>query len=300
LFDFVDEAGVNELYDSIKQSMDRFKANRKSLGNVFEAFDQDLDTLYEILDGRENEPEAEDKSNLLEHVSPVPSLFTSLENHATVVASHLESLVKHFDLCLSALRHTEGGGEYISKASQEDTPQLTGLGLGIHLEDDRPDEEALSEADRLGMLAVIMKDAHEVDAVVNEIRDALAEMEDHLDNVSSYVSNLRHTSNRHYTAYGLLKTAIEKVPDYINGCSEFQIAWENEKRLLDTKMDEIEGLTEFYEGFASGYDALIVEVHKRRAARRDMDKIARQALSQIEKLHKGLQLFSSYTSMKHC
>jgi autophagy-related protein 17 len=295
LFDFVDEHGVQELYESIKQSMDRFDGYRQSLHHVFRAFEHDLDSLMKALQPvlPQLEENTEIKENLLVHdISPVPSLFTSLENHATEVASHLESLVKHYDLCLSALRNTEGGGEFISKASQEETPQLAGLGLGItNLEDDKP-TETISEQDRLNILAIIMKDATEVDGVVDEIRDGLAEMEEHLSQIETYVIALRATSKRLQSTYGLLKAAMEKVPDYIAGCSEFQIAWEDEKRLLDTKMDEIEGLTEFYDEFSSGYDALIVEAHRRRYARKEMDKIAKQALSQIDKLHKGMSACS--------
>jgi autophagy-related protein 17 len=287
LFDFVDEAGVNDLYDSIKQSMDRFETYRTELGVVFRSFDDDLDALLQVLDPTDQNLKKSEENVALHDVSPVPSLFCSLENHATLVASHLESLVKHYDLCLSALRNTEGGGEFISKESQEDAPHLAGLGLGItNLDEERP-TPSISEQDRLNMLAVVIKDASEVDEVVDEIRDSLAEMEDHLSQIEAYVVSLRDMSRRLQKTYEMLQSAMERIPDYINSCSEFQIAWEDEKRLLDTKMDEIEGLTEFYDGFSSSYDALIVEVHKRRVARREMDKIVRHAMSQVEKMHKG-------------
>jgi autophagy-related protein 17 len=284
LLDFVDEAGVNDLYDSVKQSMDRFETFRAGLKNVFRCFDNDLDSLIEVLEPKSHMKKSEEVD--VYDMTPIPSLFGSLENHATDVASHLESLVKHYDLCLSALRSTEGGGEFISKASEEDAPHLAGLGLGItNLEEEKPSR--IGEQDRLNMLAVIVKDAGEVDEVVDEIRDALAEMEEQLSQIETYVIELRTMSKRLQMSYGLLKNVSEKVPGYINECSGFQIAWEDEKGILNTKIDEIEGLTEFYDGFSGGYDGLIVEVHRRRTAKREMDKIARQALAQIEKIYRG-------------
>jgi autophagy-related protein 17 len=209
----------------------------------------------------------------------------------------LEGLVKHYDLCGSALKHTEGGGEAISKASQgdprQDESRIAGFGLGITRLDEETAPQPVDEDDRLSMLAIIIKDAGEVDDVVDEIRDRLAEMEEHLTRIQMYISSLRSTYNRLRNSLEQLKIIVDRVPDYINDCSMFQASWEEEKGILATKMEEIESLTEFYSGFARGYDGLIVEVQRRRHSKREMDKIARHALSQIEKLYRGMSTQSS-------
>lgn len=292
LFDFVDEAGVNELYESIKQSMDRFDAARKLLLDTCGSFDNDLGLIRDTLDPA---GDAKDRQvdNALEDVSPFPSLLYSLETHATEVASHLEGLVKHYDLCVSALKSTEGGGEAISKASEGEADQheskLAGFGLGITKLDDEVVPQFLSEEDRINMLTVLVKDAGEVDDVVNEISDRLVDMEDQLAQIHLYMQKLRATSSRLRSGLHLLKRVMDNVPVYITGCTDFQAAWEDEKEVLATKMEEIEGLTEFYSGFARGYDGLIIEVQRRRHVKREMEKIAKSATSQIEKLYKGTE-----------
>jgi autophagy-related protein 17 len=84
-----------------------------------------------------------------------------------------------------------------------------------------------------------------------------------------------------------MKAIVGRVQHYNIQCAVFQASWEEERSVLATKMDEIESLTEFYSGFARGYDGLIVEVQRRRNSRREMDKIIRHALSQVERLYNG-------------
>jgi autophagy-related protein 17 len=113
LFDFVDEAGIDEMENSIKASIDRFESARAILAETCERFEQDLRSLHDSLEVSPEEKEigAED----LDGISPVPALFYALETRATETAAHLEGLVKHYDLCVTALKHTEGGGEAISR-----------------------------------------------------------------------------------------------------------------------------------------------------------------------------------------
>jgi autophagy-related protein 17 len=290
LFDFCDEGGVRQLYDSIKDSMDRFKSSRQSLLNTFASFDQDLGAIDDTL----NPPDEEDtrgKSKYEDVDTPLPSLFASLENQASEIAKHLEGLVKHYDLCVSALKNTEGGGEAISKASQGDVDQneskLAGFGLGITRFDDEALPQSLTDEDRASMLAIIAKDAQEVDDVVNEISDRLADMEEHLANIHDYMLGLRTTSSRLRSALKLLKQAASNIPVYIQACAEFQVAWAEEREVLDEKMKEIELSTDFYSGFAAGYDGLIVEVQRRKQAKREIEKVVKHAMAQIDKLCRG-------------
>jgi autophagy-related protein 17 len=293
LFDFVDEVGVNDLYDSIKQSMDRFDQSQKCFVDTCTSFDDILSNATEALEA-DQEDLSKSQGYDVDGVSPVPSFFYALETHATEVASHLQGLVKHYDLCVSALRSTEGGGEAISKASQDEgTPQASRLaefGLGItRLDQDAAPEQ--SAEDRIAMLAVIIKDAREVDDVVDEIKDRLADMEEHLARIQAYIDMLRSTSDRLRYTHHMLKQLLDQIPEYVSSCAVFQQAWEDEKGILTQRMEEIESLTEFYVGFAGGYDDLIIEVQRRRKVRRDMEKIASHALSQIEKLYKRMFSF---------
>jgi autophagy-related protein 17 len=284
----VDEGGVNDLYDSVRQGIDRCDVARQTFIETYNSFDDDLKMIGNAL-----QPDEEDAHQPYTHdedISPIPSLYYTLEQNATACAEHLQGLVKHYDLCVVALKHTEGGGEVVSKFSKEDQEEskLAGFGLGItNAEEDAP--KALSPEDQANMMKILVKDAGEVEDVVVELNDRIADMEEHLSQIQSYIQMLRSTSRRQAKALVLIKRVSGNVPNYINACAEFQAHWEEEQEGLIGKVEEIEGLQEFFLGFASGYDNLILEVQRRRQAVRDMEKIARHAVSQIEKLYKGMQ-----------
>jgi len=84
----------------------------------------------------------------------------------------------------------------------------------------------------------------------------------------------------------MLKQLLDQIPEYISACAIFQSAWEDEKDVLSQRMEDIEGLTEFYVGFAGGYDNLIVEVHRRKRAKKEMEKVISKALAQVEEIYK--------------
>jgi autophagy-related protein 17 len=299
LFDFVDEAGIGEMENSIKASIDRFESARATLAETCERFEQDLRSLHESLEVPPEEKEIGGEN--LDGISPVPGLFYALETRATETAVHLEGLVKHYDLCVTALKHTEGGGEAISQASDGEQSQqasaLAGLGVDLGKFEEAP-PQPMSEEERTDMIAVLVKDAGEVGDVVSEMKDGLAEMEDQLVQIVSYVQILRNASHRLKTALGLLKQVAANVPVYITACAEFQSAWEDEKTVLNEKMDGLEGLRDFYAGFADAYDGLIIEVQRRKRARREMEKVVAGAMAELNTLYQGMSLpLSSSTSI---
>lgn len=310
LFDFVDEAGVNDLYDSIKHSMDRFESIRRTLLDACAAFDRDLAHIRATLEP----PDAVAAANATAAAppdtpaeSPVPALFYALEAHATEVASSLEGLVKHYDLCVTALKHTEGGGEAISKASQgeadrhhaHNTAQLADLGymqlaqVGGEGDGDDDDESgagggagALGERDRADLLTVLTKDAGEVEDVVQEISDRLADMEEQLARIHGYVGALRTRAGRMRRGVRLMRETAGRIPAWMGVCEEFRREWAEEKGVVGGRLEELRDLEEFYLGFAEAYDGLVVEVDRRRRVRKEMERVVRHAMRDIDKLYK--------------
>ncbi|KAG6985298.1 serine/threonine-protein kinase RIO1 [Physcia stellaris] len=63
----------------------------------------------------------EDSAENAETISLVPDILTSMEDNAREMADNLESLVKHYDLCVSAIKHTEGGGDAAQRIAGEST-----------------------------------------------------------------------------------------------------------------------------------------------------------------------------------
>ena len=132
MVDFIDEAGVKELYDTVKASMDRCQLAKQTFGSTSTALDQRVQDVLKALEPTIDELEQHQAYHTT-GPSPVPDLFNDLENHATMVASHLEGLVKHYDLCMLALKHTEGAGEAMGRVSDDDThlqdeSKLAGIG----------------------------------------------------------------------------------------------------------------------------------------------------------------------------
>lgn len=200
--------------------------------------------------------------------------------------------MKHYDLCVTALKHTEGGGEAINQAASteghdQEASALAGLGVDLGKLDETP-PKPMSEEERTEMLAVLAKDAAEVEDVVSEIKDQLAEMEDQLAHVEAYLQTLRDTSKRLKQGLGLLKHVAGNVPSYITACAVFQGAWEDEKVVLTEKKEGLEGLKEFYSGFADAYDGLIVEVQRRKNVKRETEKVIKAAMGELEKLYQGM------------
>lgn len=287
LFDFVDDSGIDNLYDSIRQSMDRYKSVREHYQDICETFDKDIAAVHQSLTMPREEQETEQRM-LSYSGSPIAALHSSLETHATETAKLLEGLVKHYDLCVTALKHTEGGGEAITQAeSSEQEEQLAGFGVDLGVIENQAAPQEMSDAEKAEMLAVLQKDAAEVDDVINEIKDRLAEMEEQLGQVAAYIQILRNTADRLRSALKRLKEVASKVTGYINESAEFQSAWADEKAFLLEKMEEVEALADFNSGFADAHDGLIVEAQRRKHVRNKMEKIMKEAMSHIEQLYQG-------------
>ena len=292
LFDFIDESGVNSLYASIKASIDRFDAARSDFESTRDTYESELGQIknsFLIPDD-----EVLQRIQSYAGVSPVPSFFSSLENHATEAAGHLEGLVKHYDLCVTALRHTEGGGDAIIRTSGSvegaselppEASQLVGLGVDLGTLSHNGPPEPMSAAERAEMLAVLAKDAAEVEDVVAEITDRLADMEDQHSSIVSYLGALRATFYRMQATLEFVKQVISQVPDYITAAAEFRAHWEEEKQTLTERAEEMNNTISIFAGFSTAYDGLIVETQRRRHVKARMERIMEKAMNEIEKLY---------------
>jgi autophagy-related protein 17 len=145
--------------------------------------------------------------------------------------------------------------------------------------------KAISDQERKELFNVLVKDADEVDEVVADIKDSLVEMEDNMVQITTYVDSLKEAYGRLREASAFLKEITGKLPLYISACAEFQRAWDDEKGLLLEKLEELEGLKDFYAGFSDAYDELILEVHRRRQVRHSMDKVIKGALQELNALY---------------
>jgi autophagy-related protein 17 len=84
------------------------------------------------------------------------------------MAALLDSLVQHFDLCVNAIRHTEGGYAAVRKAASSQPPGAEAVSVSgvMNTENDPPSDEPISDEERREMFDVLEKDASQVDDVV--------------------------------------------------------------------------------------------------------------------------------------
>lgn len=205
------------------------------------------------------------------------------------MAHLLASLTHHFDMCVTAVRTTEGGVALARRRAAEATQSQGSDGVSIsgviaEQESNVPDLEPKTVKDRAEMLKVVVQDAGEVDDVVQEIQERLAAME------QEYIvlQDQQETSERAYSgmvmAYVMLQEIGDRLADYVAAEGDFKTRWDMEKESIFAKLQEMQQLKEFYERYASAYDSLILEVERRRAVDDRVRSIWRKAQESADKL----------------
>ena len=275
LVDFVDESGVEGLLGAIKESIDATVAARQTFKKSNKLLEDETAHVKNLLEAQDGRGSAGELSNGLQ--SPIPDILQGMDERAQEMADNLESLVKHFDMCVTAIKHTEGGGA----AAQNITTDLPeGVELGLTNEDD-----PLSEEERTEMLTVLEKDASEAEEVVIEIKDRSTEIEAYFEQSVAHYDLLSETHAREITAFKLLEEVGGKLPAYILQSQIFLAKWEDEKVKIEERMDELEVLRGFYDGFLRAYDKLIIEIGRRKAMESKIAKVAQEAMGKIDRLY---------------
>lgn len=291
LHDFIDEDTHLSLLDALRSTIDSYNDAQATLQTTRTSFDESLkavDLATQVVDelqSKSPKPSAEDEGP---DRDSIPELFHSLTTHATETASLLQSLISHYDLCITALKHTEGGGEAARAAtnSEADTTIKT---------DNSPIEESLyrnkirepiSEEERLEMLAVLENDAQEVDDVLLEIRERLSEMEMHGTQLSSWASRARKAHVGLQCVLQLLREIGEELPTHINAAKTFRSSWAELQEDIISKTEELNSLAVFYDNFIASYASLLREVERRQMVDKKMNKIAERARKDIEALYR--------------
>jgi autophagy-related protein 17 len=283
LHDFVDGQGVDNLKSSIRNSIDQVQEAQKDFSYSISCFDSDLLAVEKAI--ASITISSPSSSDVLE--SPIPSRLRSLESHAKEMAILLQSLGRHFDLCVTAIKHTDGGGAAARSITGDLPKGMDVMDRGSSGDDDGAPPEPITAEERENMLDVLSKDSAEVEDVVIEIRDRLAEMEVQFDPVSSHVSYLSGAHDDAIAAFQLLEEIGTRLPVYVSNSREYLVRWEDEKARIESRMEDLDGLREFYEGFLKAYDGLIIEVGRRRGVQVRMEAIAQEAMTRLEQLHDG-------------
>jgi autophagy-related protein 17 len=304
LHDFVDERGVAELHAALKSSIDRTTAAQAQLDSSNRAFDDELLSIKEALGtyraaaklassrSSSSPSSSSDSNSSLPSMSSMPSMLHSLEMHAQEMANLLESLVRHFDLCVTAVKHTEGGGA-AAKSITGDMPVGVPVGgrIGSNIEEDinanlNAPLDPLSNSEYQEMVNVLFKDAAEAEDVVMEIQDRIGEMESVLENVLGQRDALRSIYNATTDIYQHLSSlGSTRLPGYIAQAHNFTRVWHEENDRISGGLADLSDLNSLYDGFLDAYDGLIVEVARRKHVRQRVEKVLRDARHKLDQLY---------------
>jgi autophagy-related protein 17 len=292
LYDFVDEANHEDLLASLRTLIDTFNDSRADLDDNISRFDDSIARVVSALQGEDGET---DDSNPPSKITPydepplsIPALFHDMESHAAEMATLLQSLISHYDLCVSALKHTEGGGEAAREAVQaadELAKNAQGVEESLYAAATVPDP--MDAAERAEMLRVLENDAAEVEDVVGELRERGSEIEGLYGQLCSRAENSRKTMRGLRRAVESMHAVRDALPVYLDAVAGFREGWSNLRASMQGKTQELVGLCGFYEQFWSGYKKLLREVDRRAAVEAQMVKVAEKARQDLEKLYEA-------------
>jgi autophagy-related protein 17 len=282
LHDFVDDNGVETIKQAMEVAIDNVQDAQQEMNESIQVLEADLQSVNEVLSGREDLSGTESE---LQHSTSIAKTLTLLETHAHEMAQGLESLVKHFDLCVTAIKHTEGGGEAVFQTMNAE--EVDAVGLGMH--ELQAPALPLNDQERTEMLQVLENDAQEVDEVVMEIEERNAEMEAHLENIHRWKENQENLYNDVITAFRLLEKVSGRLSGYVADTARHAMKWNEEKAKIADGISGMEELCDYYANFLHAYDGLIVEVARRRAVKKQMERIVNEAHAQLEQLYESDQ-----------
>ncbi|QIW94752.1 hypothetical protein AMS68_000270 [Peltaster fructicola] len=285
LFDFVDESQYEDVSESVRTLIDNFQASRMDVENSLDKFKDLVEDVSVLLQSPARPDSPSVKATIYdEPLLSVAEAFGTMEEHAAEIANLLQSLIAHYDLCVSALKHTEGGQEAVRKAV------LTGGASDVALDESLfearlPDD--ISDEDRTQMMTVLEGDAEEVDEVVGDIRERSAELERLHEQFLRRADTAKASDRNLKQAVGFLQRIRVALPVYIDAATSFQTTWSSIQASIDSKMKDIVGFRAFYEEFLAGYKKLLREVDRRHAVENQMKKLALKAQKELDQLYKA-------------
>lgn len=251
--------------------------------------DTDIRNLKSILSETSLSPPSDAKTDAARSHVPLSEHLNNLIDQSSNMAILLSSLTVHFDMCVTAIRTTEGAAALARRKAAE-TAQAQGpegvwiSGVIAEQESNLSSLEPKTEKERAEMLEVVVRDAEEVDDVIREIQDRLAEMEDEYLALGDQVGQTKQAYAGMMQAYTALGEIGERLTDYLAAEEEFRQRREMEKEIVLVRLKEMEELKDFYDRYANAYDSLILEVERRRAAQERVAGIWRKAKENVDKL----------------
>ncbi|CAI6087078.1 unnamed protein product [Clonostachys chloroleuca] len=287
LLDFVDEESVHKLRDAMKKSIEELQGVQQSFDGDLLRLDTDIRNLKTIISEASISPSGADSPDKPQ--VPMTERLDNLISYSAHMASNLASLTNHFDLCVTAIRTTEGAAALARRKAAETTQPQGPDGVSIsgviaEQESNVSDLEPKIARDRAEMLKVVVQDAGEVDDVVGEIHEGLRMMEQEYGDFQEQVAQTKKAYEGMMQAYIALGEIGERLTDYLAAEEDFKQRWEMEKEVVFSHLKEMHELKEFYGRYSGAYDGLVLEVERRRNVNERVEAIWRKAQENVNKI----------------
>jgi len=193
----------------------------------------------------------------------------ALEEQAGAMAGLLEALTRHYDRCCEALKQSEPTTNHNQEGGM--------MGMA----------ESMSPEEKQEMYRILEKDALEVDDVVTELKERCSDMENIQSHVLGQLEELNMLRHNTYATFALFEQFQVNLGSYVERMREFETQQEGYVRGMEDRLDELWQLGEFYEGFISAYDAMVIEVGRRKGISVRMETIIRDAMKKLQALYDG-------------
>ncbi|KAG5984951.1 hypothetical protein E4U43_006132 [Claviceps pusilla] len=283
LLDFVDETSVHGMREAMKQSIQDLQRIQVSFDGDLLRFETDIRNFRKTL-------AASPLPAMDEGTQPATAaLLLDMDDHCATMASLLASLTTHFDMCVTAIRTTEGAAALARRKAAEVTQSqgsevVSISGVIAEQESHMSDLEPKTAEDRAEMLKVVVQDAEEVDDVVSEIQEHLATVEQEYAVVQKHLGRTEVAYTSTLESFALLGEIGDRLGDYMAAEEDFKQRWALEKEAVFGKLREMQEMRQFYEGYASAYGSLVLEVERRRAVDERVHGIWRKAQESVDKI----------------
>jgi autophagy-related protein 17 len=289
LYDFVDASAHDDLLASLRADIDSYHASHNDFTHSLGTFDNSIKTIGATL-SRQPQVDFAEKRTLYD-AEPPPTIrdqFEGIEEHAGAMAELLQGLVKHFDLCVSALKHTEGGGQAAKQVATVDGNDEQGpkaVEESLYL---RKIPLPISDEERQEMLIVLERDAAELEDVTVEIRDRHTEQE----TLHSQLLQLAAASRERDTILREVMTMLREMRDlhlhsHLHALQTFEAEWSRIRESMTSKTATLLELASSNEGFIQAYAELLKEVQRRDVVKQKMSAVADKARKELQRLRDG-------------
>ncbi|KAL5612666.1 hypothetical protein BROUX41_004239 [Berkeleyomyces rouxiae] len=280
LLDFAEEENVKSIEQDVNVGVEELQGARSTFQSECDRFIYDIQTLEDLIDTRPNANAADKEvpqvsSTIKSHDPELTKLQTSAQTNLDDIAASLDSLSKHFDHCLVAVKSMPDALALANERAPE---------IWSQQHDSLDQMKPVTAQEFMQLIRVVVEDSAIVDgasAQINEqtrmIEQALSQMRDKLDDVQArYLRTLE--------AFAMVKDTGARLHDLIEAERAFVQHWVLEKRSVRDNLAATDTLTRCFDDYHRTYHALLVEADRRRHIEERIQHVWAKAREQTERL----------------